>query len=93
MTQLPSEARDKTPEEIAACCDGQYTYPLGYDPREELWRDVVRTGLAQLVAVDEVLEAARKVLSEYDMLFGLGFPEPEVPESFYTHDPHAETSY
>lgn len=63
--------------------------PCGISPYERyyLWRDVVRVGLGQLVAVDEVLSAARKVLDEYDTLFGPPATEPEVPESFYELGP------
>lgn len=97
MTQLPSEVVDKTPEEIEQVQlwgdpdDSCARYR--YDPRENLWCDVVRMGLAKLVAVDEVLHAARLVLREYDREFGLGFVEPEVPEGFYDHDPNAATTF
>lgn len=65
------------------------TSPCGLSPYERyyLWREVVRVGLGQLVAVDEVLSAARKVLDEYDTLFGPPATEPEVPESFYELGP------
>lgn len=61
--------------------------PMNNYERFDLWRDVVRVGLGQLVAVDEVLSAARKVLDEYDTLFGPPATEPEVAESFYELGP------
>lgn len=48
-----------------------------------LWQDVIRTGLNNLVAVDEVIMAANKVADAYQVAFGPHVPEPEVPESFY----------
>lgn len=57
-----------------------------YD-RKDLWRDVVRIGLGQLVSVDEVVHAANTVLSEFDRHFGPPAQEPTVPESFYDLGP------
>ena len=71
-----------TPDKLQEVCG-----PMNNYERFDLWRDVVRVGLGQLVAVDEVLFAARKVLDEYDTLFGTPATEPEIPDSFYDLEP------
>lgn len=76
--------KDHNPE----CSPGK---PLDWD-RKQLWMDVVKIGLGQLVAVDEVLRAADAVINTYDDHF-TEREEPEVPESFYEHDEQAPTVY
>jgi hypothetical protein len=62
--------------------------PYVYNPqmdwdRKQLYMDVIRIGLGQLVAVAEVLHAADAVMQHYDGYYGALPVEPEVPYSLW----------